>query len=169
VSSTGDSGAGDESPVFRDAARLLGHRLRSSAELRQRLRDKGYADHVVEPCLARLARAGFLDDQRFAVAYVRDGVNLQRRGAARLRRELQGKGVADELIDAALELVLPAEREAALAEELVAKYAARVRGLPPFKARQKLAGYLQRRGLTMESIWPVLDRFGGDDGGAGEW
>ena len=163
------SAAADDSLILRDAARLLGHRLRSTAELRGRLRDKGYAESAIEACLARLARAGFLDDRRFAVAYVRDGVNLKRYGAARLRRELRAKGVAEDLIEAALQTELSPERETALGEELAAKYAPRVVGQPTRKARQKLAGYLQRRGLTLDQIRPLLERFVPDDAGDETW
>lgn len=151
-----------------DAARLLRHRLRSAAELRGRLRDKGYADSAIDACLERLTRSGFVDDRRFAIAFVRDGVQLQQRGADRLRRELRLRGVADELIDEALAVALPAEREAELADEVAAKYARRLVGLPPMKAKQRLAGYLQRRGFTMDQIRPLLERYAAGDGEA-DW
>ncbi len=128
-----------ESPAVADAVRLLRHRLRSTAELRGRLQEKGYAEATIEACLTRLAAAGFLDDRRFAVAFVRDGVQLQRRGSARLRRELRAKGVAEDCIDEALALELPVEREAELAEAVAASTRAH-RRLPPLKARRGWRG-----------------------------
>jgi len=77
---------------------------------------------------------------------------------------IRDRGVAEDCIDEALALELPVEREAELAEAVAAKYAPRIAGLPPLKARQRLAGYLQRRGLTMDQIRPVLDRYVGGDG-----
>lgn len=152
-----------ESPALADAARLLRHRLRSVAELRLRLRGKGYAESAIDDCVARLTRAGFLDDRKFALAFVRDGVQLQQRGAARLRRELRAKGVADELIDEALELALPAGRADEVAAAVAAKYAPRLAGLPPLKAKQRLAAYLQRRGFGMDQIAPLLEQYLGDE------
>ena len=48
--------------AYEDALRLLSHRARSRAELRQRLARKGYEQGQVERVLTRLQEQRFLDD-----------------------------------------------------------------------------------------------------------
>ena len=65
----------------------------------------------MEPLLARLAGRGWLDDQAFALAYARARVENRRLGRFRIQRELRRRGLAEELIIAALAEVLPSEKD----------------------------------------------------------
>lgn len=140
------------------AARLLNQRLRSTAELRASLLLDGHPAPAVEAVIARLSELGLLDDARFAAAFVRDGVNLRSNGRFRLRRELRAAGVDESLIDQALDEHCPAEVERETVDELAAKRAARLRGLPTEVARRRLAGQLERRGFAAELVAAALDR-----------
>ena len=81
------------------ALRLLSGREHSRAELAIKL-GGAQPDDAVETLLDRLEDLDLLSDRRFAESYVRS--RQERLGDRRLRMELQRKGVADELIDAAL-------------------------------------------------------------------
>jgi regulatory protein len=83
------------------AIRLLAIREHSCRELALKLRKRGFSDEIIAAVSAELARSDLLDDERFAGAYVR--VRLQRLfGPIRIRAELRGKGVDDEVIGSAL-------------------------------------------------------------------
>lgn len=142
----------DAEAIRNAALRLLDHRLRSVTELRSRLLAKGFAATEVDPVLDRLQDTGLLDDHAFAVAYVRDGLNLKRRGRLRLERELAERGVAEAIIQAVLDEECPAEAEADLAAELATKKVAQLAGLPPDAARRRLESYLLRRGIDSETV-----------------
>jgi regulatory protein len=88
--------------VMGDAYRLLGHRARSTTELRRRLLAKEHDEAVVEDALERLAADGFLDDAAFARSYVADKRRLGGWGGERIRRGLRELGVEASTVDEVL-------------------------------------------------------------------
>src|SRR5262245_29551432 len=80
------------------ALRALDARPRSTAELRLRLKRKGFDPESVDAALARLTELGLLDDQTFARAWVENRQNARPRGTSALRDELRRKGVDAEII-----------------------------------------------------------------------
>jgi regulatory protein len=78
-------------PVLDAGLRLLARRAHSRAELRQKLRRRGYQDDEVEGSLARLAELGYLDDAAFAEGLVRRRSST--RGPMALSAELAAKGI----------------------------------------------------------------------------
>ncbi len=127
------------------ALRLLAHRPRGERELALRLRQRGFAAELAEAEVARLRRAGLLDDERFARAWVESRAP---RGRRLLRHELRARGVAGELADAATAGV--DDRATALA--LARRRAPRLAGLEFGQFRARLGRFLQRRGLGHEAI-----------------
>ena len=85
--------------VMGDAYRLLGHRARSTGELRRRLLDKEHDEIVVDDALERVAADGFLDDAAFARSYVADKRRLGGWGGERIRRGLRELGVEAAMVD----------------------------------------------------------------------
>jgi regulatory protein len=61
--------------------------------------------------LDRLAERGWLDDSRYALAFARHRAEHRRFGRFRIARELRRRGLAEELIEQALQEVLPAEED----------------------------------------------------------
>lgn len=81
------------------AIRLLAQRDHARAELARKLAPHGSAEDI-EATLERMVELGLQSDQRFAEAWVRS--KARRHGSARLRHDLAQRGVARELIEAAL-------------------------------------------------------------------
>ena len=134
------------------ALRLLSGREHSRAELERKL-----AQHEEEPGQLRrvlddLHAKGFIDDQRAADSVVhRRAAKL---GAMRIRQELQGKGLADELVRAAVAGLQATEFERAR-EVWQRKF-----GGPAADAaaRAKQVRFLASRGFGAEAIRQVLKR-----------
>ncbi len=93
----------ETAPVMEAAARFLEARPRSVEETRRRLARAGYPGSLVEQVIARLVAVGYLDDAAFARAWVEARDRSRPRGEAALRRELALRGVAPDVIAAALE------------------------------------------------------------------
>ena len=138
------------------ALRLLQRRLRSQAELESALRRRGVSRHVAAVVMADLARAGWIDDARFAQALVRDRLALRPSGQRRLRAELLARGVAPEVTDAAIRGLLSTADEEGLAVAQARLRLRRLAGLPPEVARRRLIGWLQRRGFAGGAIVKTL-------------
>jgi len=83
------------------AVRLLSTREHSRYELERKLL-RHYADEVVHQVLDELKRQGLQSDDRFTESYVHSRRN-KGYGPLRIRAELSGKGVAEELIAAWLD------------------------------------------------------------------
>lgn len=83
--------------------RLLATRRRSAGEMQQRLRQREVPGAIAHEAMARIDRAGLLDDEAFAHEWVRQRRELRALGDEALRRELEAKQVDARWIDAALE------------------------------------------------------------------
>lgn len=138
-------------PIKAKAVRLINHRARSTAELRQRLLDADFEPEGVEEVIDRCTASGMLDDAQFAQEWVRQREKNQKKSVSVLRRELQRKGIAAALIEDALEQV-DEESQLQILEELVAKKAASVKTGPADrkeydKALRRVVGVAARRGF----------------------
>lgn len=96
----------DPDVVMAAAAALLTARPWSVADMQRRLAGLGYPTTLVETTVGRLVELGYLDDRRYAAAWVASRDRSRPRGSAALRRELSRRGVEAEVITAVL-----AERE----------------------------------------------------------
>lgn len=164
----------DERYRARDAAlRLLGHRMRSRAELRRRLGRKEFPVQVIDETLDWLEARDYVDDRAFAEAFVRDRIRLKPRGRFGLLRELGRKGIDDAVAGAAVDAVLAAQQidEKDLARQAAAAWARKNRGAirtargsreGRLKAHRRLYSHLARRGFppdaAREAIAAVLDQ-----------
>jgi len=139
----------DAAAAWHDAANLLGYRARSEAEMRERLRQRGYAAEVIEATLERLSVAGLVDDAAFAEQWVASRGRQSPRGRRLLASELRGKGLTAEATEAALSTSV-GDTDLALAA--AAKKVKALRALPVDVARRRLWGHLARRGFDAAAI-----------------
>lgn len=138
------------------ALRLLAVRLRSRREIEERLQRRGAAPEVRRAVIERLSAEGFLDDGRFARAWIQGRLTLRPSGGLRLRSELLRKGVAGEVVDQALRESVSEADERALALEVARSRFRRYRRQPPEVAYRRLAGVLHRRGFSGGAIVEAL-------------
>jgi len=141
--------------------RILGYRFNSTTELRRKLQAKKFERDVIEATVARLRNEHWLDDDRFAAAYVRTRA-LRKIGHLRIRRELIAAGIADDSADDAIRANIDPEVEEGELREVCdkrAKLLARRHGedyLRTPQGRNKLAGYLLKQGYDAALVRSVL-------------
>ena len=82
--------------------RLCARAERSSGDARRLMATWGVPEQDREGVLQRLKREKFIDDERYAEAFVREKVNLSGWGEWKIRSALKRKGVAEDVINAAL-------------------------------------------------------------------
>ncbi|NJN54807.1 MAG: hypothetical protein HC804_08690, partial [Anaerolineae bacterium] len=128
------------------AIRFVEVRPRSIAEVRTRLRQKGFAETAVDHACERLQAVGLLDDLIFAQYWVEQRETFKPRSQMALRQELQQKGVSREIIDS----VLTEVDDTAVARAAALKQAPRWQHLPEEEFKLKLNGHLQRRGFLTQ-------------------
>lgn len=131
--------------------RLCARAEKSESDARRLMRGWGVATQDAEQVLARLVRERFIDDSRYTEAFVREKLRLSGWGEYKIRAALQRKGIARELVDAAL---AGADRQGMadrLAQQLARK-ARTVKHNTPYELKTKLIRY----GLSLGYDYPAV-------------
>jgi len=131
----------------------------TAAELRRRLRDRGYTDDATEDCIRRLTADGTLDDRRVAANHIRTARDIKSRGRLRIERELVARGIAPPL---ARELLadLPSDDDQAQIARVLARK--RLPARLSIAERRRIFQHLLRRGFPADAITNALRRRGDD-------
>lgn len=144
------------------ALHLLEQGDRTKKDLEEKLLKNGYPPEAAEAALAYVESFHYIDDKRYALSYIQN--QSGRKGRARIQMELRRKGVPQEYIDQAFQEMEEETDTEAVIRELVQK---KRRGQGPMdeKEKQKLYGFLLRRGFSTSDILCVLREFSEDDEG----
>lgn len=150
-----------DDPCYIAALRILQYRFNSEGELRRKLRAKKFEKEAIDAAIVRLHREKWLDDERFAGAFVRTRAG-KRVGKRRILRELQAAGVADAAAEQAVAENLDPDREAeglrALRDRR-ARVLIRRHGeeyLSTAEGRNKLTVYLLNQGYDAALVYAAL-------------
>jgi regulatory protein len=145
--------------AYQQAMLFLSYRARSEKEIRQNLLKHELPEEVIEETLERLRKAGLVNDNEFARAWVENRNTFRPRSKKALAIELRQKGLDNEAIQVSLSTV----DEEALAYETASKRAIRLKGLERNDFRKKLSEFLVRRGFsysiaasTVSKIWSEM-------------
>lgn len=148
---------------------LLARRELSTAQVRERLARQGFDGDALEAALARLRRAGALDDLRTARALAHRSASVRLHGRRRAVQELQGRGIERSLALYAVEATYRELDEHDLIERALAR---RLRGPIDSPATlRRLYQYLVRQGFDGAAAQAALrahaapQAFGGDGRG----
>jgi regulatory protein len=133
---------------------FLSYRVRSSQEVRRKLREKKFSDTAIEAVMERLERVGLLDDETFARFWVENRETFKPRGARALRYELRQKGVSDDDIEAVLADLDEEDSAYRAAQQRIRRY----QQVDEATFRKRMGAYLSRRGFNYAIIRDVLDR-----------
>jgi len=130
--------------------RYLARREHSRAELHAKLLPHVKEGEDLDAVLGELEKRGWLSDARAATQIVH--AKRSRFGTQRITHELRQKGIAEELISAALPELKESELEAAR-EVWQRKF-----GTAPKDAKEKVkqVRFLQSRGFSLDTIFCVL-------------
>ncbi len=140
-----------------NAYALLRARPRSEAELRQRLKMKGYKEPVIDAVVEDLRRLGYIDDTKFAKLWIESRMHMNPAGDVILRHELKVRGVAARVIDDALAVKAGAYNEHEIAKSMAVERFERFKKLDRSKALKRVYDFLLRRGFAYETVKSVVE------------
>ena len=132
---------------------LLARREHSARELRLKLISRDFDADEIDLAIERLIDEGLLSDARFAAAFVASRVR-KGQGPIRIRGDLEQRGVAGELIEAALERA-DADWISIAREVRQRKYGAT--SPREYRERARQSRFLQYRGFNGEQISRAFD------------
>lgn len=126
-----------------------------TAEVVQKLRQWGVSEADVRDILSSLRERRFVDDARYAEAFVRDKVVFNRWGRVKIRQALRMKRVADDYIDAAMDMIDESEYRDNLLTALQSK-ARMMDDSRSYEGRGKLLRFGVSRGFETALVIKVI-------------
>ena len=134
------------------ALHLLEKQDRSEKNLRDKLREGGYPDNVIDITIEYIDEYGYLDDARMAASHIR--FYQDSRSKQRIKQDLLSKGISSEVIDNALEEEYSAD-ETVLIESILTKKNYN-KDEASYEEKAKMYRFLLSRGFSSEKINRVL-------------
>lgn len=139
--------------VKRKILQFAQYRLRTEYEVRQRLRKHECSVEEIQILVDWLYKFDYLNDMRFAEAFIRERMRLRPSGEGALRQELRAKGLDGYTIDDALQQFGPSQAELAQkCREAAEKKLRSINNKPLDKQQRSLRDFLSRRGFAYEIV-----------------
>lgn len=132
---------------------LLSYKSYTKELLRTRLR-QDFEQDSVEEVLERVEELGLLDDMDYALRCSRDLVNIKRFSPARVKQELNWRGLGQEEIEAALSQFDEMDLHGQIAQVIKKKYS---KNLSDEKGRRRAVNALARLGYGYGDINRVIE------------
>jgi len=137
-------------PIEREALdkaiKFLNYRLRTSGEIREKMRIWGYSTRVCSNVVDYLEGRGLVDDREFARVFMQELLEKQF-GFYRVREKLFSKRLDRDVVEEVM-ADYPDEQEYERAFEIGAVRAAGLSGQGEQAMKRKLTAFLERRGFS---------------------
>jgi len=158
--------------AYAKALHLLSYRDHSAQEIRRKLLDRGWEDHVVEETIVHLTERGYLNDTSYAARWARHLACNKLYGNQRIEAGLRQKGFDQEAIYKALEEARLEISEEEGMNQLLRKIeaagkknASQEQAAQMVQSDKRTAQYLMRKGYPAALIFSKIKKLKVDDGG----
>ncbi len=128
---------------------------RSQQEVRDKLYDEGLHKKEVEQCISELVSEGFINEERFAIAYAGGKFRIKQWGKVKIKMGLKAKKVSDYCIRKALSTINDKDYRKVI-EKVVASYGKKVKEKEEHQRLHKIARHAIGRGFEPEVVWEIL-------------
>lgn len=132
--------------------RLCARAEKSSGDALRLMRTWGVEPREQQRVLERLVEQRFIDDERFAGAFVREKLRLSGWGAYKIRTALQRKGIGRDTIDRALANATDGTAMKERLRALLVRKMRTTRSATPYDLRNKLMRYGMASGYEFETV-----------------
>ena len=129
---------------------------RCHKEVFQKLKEMRMIPEASEKIIAALVDGNYLNEERFAMAFVRGKFKIKKWGKRRLKSELKQRNISNYLLCKSLKQIKDEEYNATF-EALANRKAASLSGTLPIK-KKKLADYLLYRGWESQKVYDKINK-----------
>lgn len=149
---------GDELKVkgYNSALRLLGYRMRSCAEMKQRLAEKKYPKNIIDEIIDKLLKIEYLNDAIFANAFAHDKVKSKKIGSMALRMEFIPHKIDSDILEKTIDAVYEKYPVSDLIKQLLDKKKIQFRTKLDQKTKKRIQDLLERKGFSWNDISSVF-------------
>lgn len=136
-------------------AKYCAYQERCQFEVRQKLFGEGFTDDEIENIICDLIEQNFIDEERFARAFVRGKFRQKRWGKIKIKQHLKQKQISDYCIRKGFEEISNEEYFEQL-ELVISKKSSSLTEANDFIKKQKVAKFALSRGFENNLIWEIL-------------
>ncbi|MBR4729183.1 MAG: RecX family transcriptional regulator [Prevotella sp.] len=145
-----------EQEAYLQLAALCAQAEHCQQEMRDKMKRWGMAPEVQERVIARLVKERYIDDERYARAFVKDKIRYNKWGRRKVQQGLWMKRIDDDIQQRVLSEVDDAEYLAVL-KPLLKQKAKSIKAENDYELTQKLVRFAFGRGFTYDIIRQCLD------------
>lgn len=142
-----------------DAKKAVNHYLkyrpRTENEIVKKLREKGFAEDLIQQTIEYFKKIGSINDRQFTAIWIQSRLKKPV-GIRRIRLELKEKGIGDDIITNALAQTTDDYCEHAAVVDLAKRRIRQYRHLNALTAKRRLYAYLIRRGFSSDAVIKAL-------------
>lgn len=146
------------SGIRESALVFLSYRMRSKKELYQKLVKKGYKNDMVLETISDFEKKGWLDDEKFGLAYSREQINRNSLGPIALKYKLKQFLDSEELIQQISSAIYSEIETEEIIKKVLLRYKASVIA-DDERLKRKLINKLKRKGHYWQDIDSVLNNY----------
>ncbi len=143
------------------AQKLCSTEEKCKSDVRKKLFDWGINSENTEKVITQLMQENFIDERRFAKAFSKDKLRLNKWGKIKIAFELSQRKLPRNVIQEAVSLIDEKEYFELLKKETLKKLRS-LNDKDPFVMKGKLHRYASSKGFENEVIFKVLDEVLGD-------
>ena len=136
--------------------RYCSYQERCHKEVNQKLYSMYMIPEAIDQIVVKLMQDNFLNEERYAKAFVRGKFRIKKWGKQRLTRELKQKDIGKTLITMALQTITDQDYIETF-DALAEKKAESIRETNVLKKRKKLADYLLYRGWESHLVYDKVN------------
>lgn len=141
----------------KSALDFLSYRIRSTAEIRDKLKSKKVSADSIEKTVKHLTKIGLIDDEEFARQLVQSKMGNKPSGKSVIRQKLFQKGITKDTAEKVIGEIYTGSREKELISEVYSKYEKKLKVLDRYQKRRKAFEVLMRKGFDLDSINEFLN------------
>ena len=150
------TGEKTKNEAFKKMAALCSRSEQCSTDIRKKLLAFGLDENEAEEVLEKLKSEKFIDDKRYAKAYVTEKFRINKWGRIKIRYYLKAKGLDDLTIETGLENIEPEKYKNALLKTMKEK-ARKVKKKNKYEKMGQIIRFAQNRGYEPELIHRYLN------------
>lgn len=129
---------------------------RCSTEIADKLHNKGLAEQDIAGIISYLIKEKYIDDSRYARAFIKDKFRYNQWGRIKIRYMLMQKKIPREIIDSAFD-VLDEDAYQDMIQKLISLKSKGLKAKDDYDKKMKLARFLAGKGFEYEAFSGVLN------------
>ena len=145
-----------EQEAYLQLAALCAQAEHCQQEMRDKMRRWEMVPEVQERVIARLVKERYIDDERYARAFVKDKIRYNKWGRRKVQQGLWTKRIDDDIQQRVLDEIDDEEYLAVL-KPLLAQKRKSIKAQSDYELNQKLVRFALGRGFTFDIIRQCLD------------